>query len=53
MTLKEAAAELGLSVDTLRWQIHNGKLTASKIGPLWVVARKEVERYGRENRRQR
>lgn len=53
MTLKEAAAALGLSVDTLRWQIHNGKLNASKIGPLWVVERAEVERYGRENRRHR
>ena len=45
LTLKEAAAELGLHVDTLRWQIHNGKLKAHKIGPLWVLSRRELETY--------
>ena len=45
LTLKEAAAELGLHVDTLRWQIHNGKLKAHKIGPLWVVSRRELNKY--------
>jgi excisionase family DNA binding protein len=45
LTLKEAAAELGLHVDTLRWQIHNGKLKAHKIGPLWVVSRRSLDTY--------
>lgn len=50
--LREAAVRLDLSVDTLRWQIHNGKLKARKLGPrMWVVTEREVERYGRENRR--
>ena len=52
MTLRQAAERLGLSVDTLRWQIHNGKLKASKLGPrMWVVSEREVQRYARENRR--
>ena len=51
MTLKEAAILLGVSAETLRWQIHNGKLKASKHGPVWWVTRAEVERYRRESRR--
>ena len=51
LTLSEAAARLGVTAATLRWQIHNGKLKARKVGPLWVVSEKEVERYGRESRR--
>ena len=45
LTLKQAAAELGLHVDTLRWQIHNGKLKAQKFGPLWVITREELDTY--------
>jgi excisionase family DNA binding protein len=51
MTLAEAAASLGVSPETLRWQIHNGKLTARKVGPIWTVTPKEVERYRRESKR--
>lgn len=51
MTLKEAAAELGLTPDTLRQQIHVGKLKARKVGRDWHVTPKEVERYRREHRR--
>lgn len=53
MTLADAAAHLGMSPDTLRWQIRNGKLRAKKIGPIWVVTEREVERYRRENRREK
>jgi len=49
LTLTEAAAQLGLAASTLRWQIHNGKLRARKVGPLWVVSEREVERYRKEN----
>lgn len=51
LPLSEAAAELGVDPGTLRVQIHNGKLRAMKIGPIWTVSEKEVERYARENRR--
>ena len=51
MTLQEAATRLGVAASTLRWQIHNGKLRAKKIGPIWTVSEREVERYARENRR--
>jgi excisionase family DNA binding protein len=51
LTLTEAAALLGVDPGTLRVQIHNGKLKARKVGPIWTVTEKEVERYARENRR--
>lgn len=51
MTLAEAAASLGVSPETLRWQVRNGKLKARKVGPIWTVTPKEVERYRRESRR--
>lgn len=51
LTLAEAAASLGVEHDTLRRQIRLGKPKARKIGPIWVVSGREVERYRRENRR--
>lgn len=52
LTLPEAAALLGVSADTLRWQVRNGKLRARKVGPVWTVTPGEVERYRREHLRQ-
>lgn len=49
MTLREAAVELGVSAGVLRVQVHAGKLRARKVGPIWVVDRREVERYRRES----
>ena len=49
MTLNEAAAALNLSPDTLRWQVRNGKLKARKVGPIWTVTPREVERYRRDS----
>lgn len=51
MTLPEAAASLGVTAATLRQQIANGKLRASKVGRDWHVTPREVERYRRESRR--
>lgn len=51
MTLIQAAAELGLTPDTLRQQIHAGVLRAQKVGRDWQVTRSEVERYRRNHRR--
>lgn len=45
MTLHEAAAILGLSPLTLRSQIRNGSLHATKRGRDWWVTPAEVERY--------
>lgn len=51
MTLIEAAAILGVTAATLRQQIANGKLRATKRGRDWWVTPKEVERYRQESRR--
>lgn len=52
LTLAEAAERLGIQQDTLRRQIHLGKLKARKVGPIWTVSEREVERYRRENQRE-
>jgi excisionase family DNA binding protein len=49
VTLTEAAAFLGVTAATLRQQIANGKLRATKRGRDWWVTRREVDRYHREN----
>lgn len=45
MTLVEAARLLGITPDTLRQGIAAGRLSAKKIGPIWTVTAREVERY--------
>jgi excisionase family DNA binding protein len=51
MTLTEAAAALGVTAATLRQQIANGRLKATKRGRDWWVTKREVERYRAESRR--
>ena len=51
MTLKEAAASLGVTPDNLRGAIARGALKARKLGRDWIVTPGEVERYRREHRR--
>lgn len=51
LTLAKAASLLGVSPTTLRVQIRNGKLRARKVGPVWTVSEREVERYRRESKR--
>ena len=51
MTVTEAATALGLSVKTLRQQIKNRKLRASKMGRNWYLSPDEVERYRVEHKR--
>ena len=53
MTLNEAAARLGLDPSTLRHQIANGALRATKRGRDWWVTAREVERYERDSLGQR
>ena len=49
LTLKEAAASLGVLPATLRQQIKNKRLKATKRGRDWYVTAAEIERYRREN----
>jgi excisionase family DNA binding protein len=52
VSLSTASRELGVAHDTLRAQVHRGKLAATKIGRDWLVSREEVDRYRRESKRQ-
>jgi excisionase family DNA binding protein len=49
MTLKEAAASLGLSPDSLRSQIRNDRLKATRRGRDWWVTPSAVEAYRRDH----
>lgn len=51
LTLEEAARLLGVAASTLRVQLRNGKLRGKKVGPIWTLTPKEVERYRLESRR--
>jgi excisionase family DNA binding protein len=45
LTLKEAAERAGLSPITLRIQIRNGRIKATKVGRDWVITRDELRAY--------
>ncbi|AGY59232.1 helix-turn-helix domain-containing protein [Gloeobacter kilaueensis] len=45
LSLAEAAAEVGLSQNTLRKYAINGRLQAKKIGRNWVTTRGAVRQY--------
>lgn len=45
LTVTEAAASLGIKPSTVRAQIKNGAIKASRVGPLYTITEKEVERY--------
>lgn len=49
VTVKEAAAMLGLHPGTLRSQIRFGALKTKKFGSLHAVSIEEIERYRKEN----
>lgn len=46
MTVNEAAEILGLSAATLRRQIANKRIRATKPGRDWDIPEEEVRRYG-------
>lgn len=53
-TLRQAAERLNMAPGTLRVQVHNGRLKATKVDgivPHWVVSEKEITRYSKESRR--
>lgn len=49
LTVTEAAAALGLARSTLLKQIKNGAISARRVGPIYTVTEREVERYRRES----
>ena len=49
LTLAQAAARLGLSPSTLLTQVQRGRVRARKVGPVWTVSEREVERYRAES----
>ncbi len=51
VTLKEAAAILGITPDALRVAIKAGTLDATKRGRDWWVTPGAVDSYAREHRR--
>jgi len=42
ISLSTASRELGVAHDTLRAQVHRGKLAATKIGRDWLITRDEL-----------
>ena len=51
MTLEQAGEALGLAPATLRSQIRYGKLKGQKVGTVWTVTKREVERYKKLHKR--
>ena len=49
MTVTEAAASLGIVPATIRAQIKGGAIKATRIGPIWTITPREVERYRAES----
>jgi excisionase family DNA binding protein len=50
-SLPQAARLLGLAPSTLRHQVKNGKLRATKVARDWFITDDEVERYRRESKK--
>jgi excisionase family DNA binding protein len=51
LSLPEAARSLGLSPATLRQQIKNGKISATKLSRDWYITPEELARYRAEHLR--
>ena len=49
LTVTEAAKRLGLARSTVLWQIRNGVIRARRVGPIFVIATEEIERYRLEH----
>ena len=50
VTLTEAAEYLGMAPATLRHQIKNRRLEATKVGRDWMVSDEEIRRYAATSR---
>lgn len=51
MTLVQASTILGVTPDTLRQQVHRGRLVAVKVGRDWFVTPREVARYDQQRKK--
>jgi excisionase family DNA binding protein len=49
MTLRQAAALLGLAPSTLRLQVKRGRLGARRFGRDWLTTPEDVETYRAEH----
>lgn len=49
LTLAQAASRLGVSPSTLLTQVKRKRIRATKVGPIWTVTEREVERYRAES----
>lgn len=45
LTLHEAADELEVSVERMRQFVYEGRLAAERLGFMWTVTRKELDRF--------
>ncbi len=48
LTTAQAGDALGLSTDTVKVYCTKGKIDAVKVGHIWMIPKKEVDRYKRE-----
>jgi hypothetical protein len=49
LTLAQAGASLGVAPATLRNQLRLGRLHGRKVGTVWTISEREVERYRAES----
>lgn len=47
LTTRQAAEYLGFAEDTVRRYIKRGIIRATKTGPIWLVDKRECDRYRR------
>lgn len=45
LSVRDAAAYLSISEDTVRQAIYTGRLTARKVGARWSIKRHDLERW--------
>ena len=48
LTTTQAALRLEITVDAVKQYCHRGKLQAMKVGRQWMISKKEIERYSKE-----
>ena len=51
LSTSDAARPLGVSTRTARRLAASGRLTAKRIGPVWVVQERDLDEYIRTTRR--
>lgn len=49
LTTSQAAEKLGITVDAVKQYCYHKKMAAIKVGRQWMIHKKEVDRYSKEN----